>query len=738
MPDIVWTNAQHITPTGNDVEKTGGLDGNPDAWADGNTNLASSGDYFEWIVPQTNKLLTVGIYNTAHTAAGISHGLTFSAGTAEIREAGIYKGETSHSVADVWRMAVISGVVRYYKNGVEFTGSTQDAITLPKPPTVLINGSNGRVTDATISSGAAPTVPIDYNAITDRVVRSDSVVPTAPAKGGGSNYLIDPNYYCRIVRATDSATATVAGTTAGLSYKPPTAPNQRAFNSTSTLFYVRDDNGNNLVHNFNATTGAISFNRLVTGVEPAFSKLTSKSNIIYCVRFISDHVISKFDFSNPGAGYVTVLDLKTIDGSLDGSVYTSSLYTSAGPVERCAVNYGGAGQNLHYKITMFDVDTPTNRRTINMLTDTIDGVALLDETGAAFTFAGVRSHSISLSGDGNFLHIDAVGTSSYYWLYDWTLNRIKKVTYRAAGHYAMGRTKAANEDASGSSKPQWQVRSLALANVNSVDPRISTPVTGVLVSGDHTSWHNSQQNDSDNSAPFFSDWQTCFGEAHNIFSNEIIGIQSTGPEKVWRFCHHHMDPNGDATGSASAPFEYQVWSQVDPSGQWVMFGSNWGKTLGSHSSPPSSEVTERCDTFLVRLSMEANLTVSATAATLTATAGPATVTVPGTPGSGIWTLVTGSLYDARTGAKVTSGKLYIRPNNFINNGNHLVAPKTVSYTIPGTGNISITLAQSNGVDYTVEFDPNPADTVTPLKQKPGYFANVWTVPVSGPVDISDL
>lgn len=100
------------------------------------------------------------------------------------------------------------------------------------------------------------------------------------------------------------------------------------------------------------------------------------------------------------------------------------------------------------------------------------------------------------------------------------------------------------------------------------------------------------------------------------------------------------------------------------------------------------------------------------------------------------TLVTliGSIYDATTGAKRTSGRLYLRPKSFIRNGPNLVAPKTISYDIPGTGDISLPIAPTAGdsVAYVVEYDPNPADTSLPFRLKSGYFRNEWTVPVNYP------
>jgi hypothetical protein len=175
-----------------------------------------------------------------------------------------------------------------------------------------------------------------------------------------------------------------------------------------------------------------------------------------------------------------------------------------------------------------------------------------------------------------------------------------------------------------------------------------------------------------------------------------------------------------------------------PNGRFIALSTNFEKTLGLDPTPGEPTTAYRSDIWILDTEwVVGNATINATAATSTLTAGPA-VASPSSPPSGIWTQITGSLFDARTGSKVTSGRLLIKPNGFINNGNHIVAPKTVAYTIPGSGNISLTLAQSNGVTYTVEFDPNPADTATPLKLKAGYFVNTWTVPISGPVDISML
>lgn len=102
------------------------------------------------------------------------------------------------------------------------------------------------------------------------------------------------------------------------------------------------------------------------------------------------------------------------------------------------------------------------------------------------------------------------------------------------------------------------------------------------------------------------------------------------------------------------------------------------------------------------------------------------------------TTITGSIYDASTGQKRTTGRLYFTPQNFIIDGLDLISAQKVYVDIPSSGDLSFGLAPSNGVSYVVEFDPDPSDFVTPLTLKSGYFRNVWTVPSSGPVLITSL
>ena len=103
----------------------------------------------------------------------------------------------------------------------------------------------------------------------------------------------------------------------------------------------------------------------------------------------------------------------------------------------------------------------------------------------------------------------------------------------------------------------------------------------------------------------------------------------------------------------------------------------------------------------------------------------------------VLTTITGSIYDAATGQKRTSGRLIISPQRYIIDGPELISATPVTVDIPSDGDLDFALAPSNGVPYTVEYDPDPTSPL-PLPLRSGYFKNSWTVPATGPVSITTL
>jgi hypothetical protein len=68
---------------------------------------------------------------------------------------------------------------------------------------------------------------------------------------------------------------------------------------------------------------------------------------------------------------------------------------------------------------------------------------------------------------------------------------------------------------------------------------------------------------------------------------------------VWRFAHHRSDVTYDGDASRVA-FWYQPHPNVSQDGRWVLFTSNWEKTLGVDVAPEAGTAA-RQDVFLVEL-----------------------------------------------------------------------------------------------------------------------------------------
>ena len=124
------------TATGSTLKKTAGCDGCEDAGAFSTQALASGNGYLEVTASETTTQRLVGLSrgNTDTTGDDIDFAFQFwPGGTADVRENGLYRNaETSYAPGDKFRIAVASGVVRYYKNGVLFYTSTK-APDLPAP-----------------------------------------------------------------------------------------------------------------------------------------------------------------------------------------------------------------------------------------------------------------------------------------------------------------------------------------------------------------------------------------------------------------------------------------------------------------------------------------------------------------------------------------------------------------------------------------------------------------------------
>ena len=124
---VVWNSATkfNILETGNNLEKL-----NSYAWDGGAASLNTVGNngYFEFRAVETNKARLIGLSSsfTGLAFANVQFGINLqNNGTVSIYESNVNRGSFGTYYAnDLFRIAIESGVVKYYKNGVLFYTNT--------------------------------------------------------------------------------------------------------------------------------------------------------------------------------------------------------------------------------------------------------------------------------------------------------------------------------------------------------------------------------------------------------------------------------------------------------------------------------------------------------------------------------------------------------------------------------------------------------------------------------------
>ena len=152
LQSVSWTNPINVTPTANSIQKTSGCDGCEDAGSISQQQILSGDGYLEFTASETTTLRFVGLSvgDTSTASAEIRFAIKLEAGIAEVRESGTARTTTGFVSGDVFRIAVVSGVVKYYKNGVLFyTSGLAPAYPLLVDSTLA--SLNATITNAMIS-----------------------------------------------------------------------------------------------------------------------------------------------------------------------------------------------------------------------------------------------------------------------------------------------------------------------------------------------------------------------------------------------------------------------------------------------------------------------------------------------------------------------------------------------------------------------------------------------------------
>ena len=193
-----WTNLVNATAPSSTIEKTSGCTTCADAGGHTTAAVPSSGGYAEF-VPGTGARLYAGLGTDTTTStdpAAILFGFSFWENNAwDIREAGVYQTEGTYAAGDVFKVAVESGQVKYYRNGVlVYTSTGTPAASMVLDTTLVTVGA--KVMNAVVSGGGGSGEnPVTWATWTNAEPSGNSLVKTAgcdscPDAGGTSQQAI--------------------------------------------------------------------------------------------------------------------------------------------------------------------------------------------------------------------------------------------------------------------------------------------------------------------------------------------------------------------------------------------------------------------------------------------------------------------------------------------------------------------------------------------------------------------
>jgi len=429
--------------------------------------------------------------------------------------------------------------------------------------------------------------PSAYNAVTDRGPRAK---PTLVRPGPAGSSLKDPVFGSRIWRVTDGATRSDRP---NVSFRTPSGSEQNAWSADATHFYVVSTDGTVVPFAFDPFSGAATrLPSLTFYIEPQFSYLTD-SLIFGSVNTGSLHTIDQYDFST--GTYTQLLDLETVESGL-AATYIGGISSSAGPTERILAFFGGASQDQHHYVVVFNKNAPSTRQVL--------------DTSAALHF---HLHHAGIDRSGRYVLLYPAGADlapprSAAQEYVWdtqtnTTTALPLVDARSGGHDAYAYGVAINQDCCSSTTydaAQWQIRSLATP-LTTKD--LISPVLGPkeVYLADHPTWNNAR---ADALVPFITATYRYPPDAveWRAWDDEILAVQTDAGQQgaeVYRFAHHRSDVRNDQTPSQTS-FWYLPRPNVSPDGRWVLFTSNWEKTLGTDPAGAPGE-RARQDVFLLHL-----------------------------------------------------------------------------------------------------------------------------------------
>ena len=190
---VEWAKVRNATATASAIRKAGGCDGCLDSGGMSRQTILTGDGYVEF-VPVAGARLYAGLSSNL-TAVGDPIVIDFAfsfwpEGGWDIRERNAYKKEGRFVAGDVFRIALVSGVIKYYKNGSLVYSSTAP-VALPLVFDVSLIGGSAALTSASIGGQSLGTdtnpVVISTNALPEGTV-NQAYAATLLANGGGGSY----------------------------------------------------------------------------------------------------------------------------------------------------------------------------------------------------------------------------------------------------------------------------------------------------------------------------------------------------------------------------------------------------------------------------------------------------------------------------------------------------------------------------------------------------------------------
>jgi hypothetical protein len=634
---VIWADAINVAASAGALTKVGGCDGCPDAGAHSAMRLTGEG-YAEFVAPAGHRTIAGLSADLTASTSGQTLNYGFSLwpnGAWEIRELGVYKRDGSFSDGDRFRVAIEGKVVVYRRNGfpvytsatapvfplvfdvtLSSIGATLTGATMGTGPSELPSADSPATTQPppTIELPPAPELPTGvvamgpYTAVVDRLPHAK---PPVPVLGPAGSSIIDPVFLSTIGRVTDSATRPGA---LNRSYRSPSSPHQNAWSAGGSYFYVVSSDGSVLPYAFDSSQGtAHRIQPTASGdgglvlrfyVEPQFSYVSD--SIIYGTMSgagANYRSVDQYDFTT--GAYTRLIDLETVVPDLAGT-YVGGLASSAGPTERIMVLFGGQQADYHHYVLVFDKANPEKRYLIDTIGSTVNG----QPTSLPLNFT---LHHAAIDRSGRYVMLYTTYMSQgaprkaaqeYLWDLETGVFTEMGASARPYGHDAFGYGTLVNQEcctATAYDAAQWQFRWLAAPlATRDVITHVLTPKQ--VYWADHTTWNNARP---DRLMPFISGMfrGPTSDTPWRAWDDEIAAVQSDAAPGadaiVWRFAHHRTDVRNDQDATVGV-FWYTPRPNVSQDGRWVIFTSNWEKTLGTD---PSADPTSgaRQDVFVVQL-----------------------------------------------------------------------------------------------------------------------------------------